>query len=360
MYAAILAPLFWVRRLRITSKGFQWLIFMMWSFHTLSASFGVLQVYFPGKYQPYISTAIQNSKLGVSALMIKLADGSLVPRPMGLTDTPGGAATAGFYALLLGVGIALRDRNPILRLACMGSAAIGLFCIYLSQLRSILIFAGVCLICLAVVLLRQGKFGKVTVMTVGVIALVVATFTWAVTVGGESTVARLSSLVNDRADAVYHQHRGYFLEETIKVLLPQYPLGAGLGRWGMMNSYFGNNSNPLTKSIWVEIQWTGWLIDGGVPLIIAYVAALVQACLTAWKIAISRQLGDFTGWGGLIFAYNIGALAITFNYPLFIGQSGMEFWLLNSALLMAAHHSWLERTEAVRWEQQSIASDTSL
>jgi hypothetical protein len=122
MYAAILGPLFWIRHLKITPKGFQWLIFMMWGFHTLSASFGVLQTYFPGQFQPYISTTIQNSKFGVSALMIQLANGILVPRPMGLTDTPGGAATAGFYALLLSVGIALRERNPILRLACMGSA----------------------------------------------------------------------------------------------------------------------------------------------------------------------------------------------------------------------------------------------
>ncbi len=355
MYAAILGPLFWVRRIRITATGFQWLIFMMWGFHTLSATFGVLQIYFPGQFQPYISTTIQNGKFGVSALMIQLANGILVPRPMGLTDTPGGAATAGFYALLLSVGIALRERNLILRLACMGSAAVGLFCIYLSQVRSILIFAGVCLVCLAVVLLRQGKFGQLSLMMVGVTALVVVTFTWAVTVGGASTMDRLSSLVSDRADAVYQQNRGKFLEDTINVLLPKYPLGAGLGRWGMMNAYFGNNSNPLTESLWVEIQWTGWLLDGGVPMIIAYVAALAQACLTAWKIAISRQLDDFKLWGGLIFAYNIGAVAITFNYPLFISQSGMEFWLLNSALLVAAHQSWMERMQALRGMQEPTA-----
>jgi hypothetical protein len=274
---------------------------------------------------------------------------------MGLTDTPGGAAMAGFYALLLSVGIALRERNPILRLVCMGSAAVGLFCIYLSQVRSVLIFAGICLVCMAVVLVRQGNFGRLTIMTVGVSALVLVTFTWAVTVGGESTMERLSSLVSDRADAVYQQNRGKFLEDTINVLLPKYPLGAGLGRWGMMNAYFGNNSNPLTESIWVEIQWTGWLLDGGVPMIIAYVAALAQACLTAWKIAISRQLDDFKLWGGLIFAYNIGAVAITFNYPLFISQSGMEFWLLNSALLVAAHQSWMERMQALRGMQEPTA-----
>jgi hypothetical protein len=120
----------------------------------------------------------------------------------------------------------------------------------------------------------------------------------------------------------------------------------------MMNGYFGDNSNPFTKSIWVEIQWTGWLLDGGVPLIIAYAAAIAQACLTAWKIAISqRKLGDFSLWGGLILAYNIGALAITFNYPLFIGQGGMEFWLLNSAVFVAAHQTWMERIEALGWMQ---------
>lgn len=357
MYAAILGPLFWVRHLKITPKGFQLLIFLIWGFHTVSASFGVLQVYFPGRFQPYISTAIQNTGLGVEGLMITLANGVSVPRPMGLTDTPGGAAMAGFYALLLGVGIALRERNPLLRIAGMGSGAIGLFCIYLSQVRSILVFSGICLVCLAVVLFRQGNFGRLTIMTVGISALVVTTFSWAVMVGGESTLARLSSLVSDRADAVYQQNRGHFLEDTINILLPQYPLGAGLGRWGMMNAYFGDKSNPLSQPIWVEIQWTGWLLDGGVPLILAYVAALAQACRAAWIIAIRHKLDDFALWGGLIFAYNIGALAITFNYPLFIGQGGMEFWLLNTSLFVAGYYSWREHTEAFNRMQEQPVSD---
>lgn len=346
MYTAILAPLFWVSRLKITLNGFRWLIFLLWGFHTLSSIFGVLQVYYPGQFQPYLSTAIQNSQWGGENLVITLASGEEVYRPMGLTDTPGGTAMAGFYALLLGVGIALHERNPILRIACVGSAALGLFCIYLSQVRSILVFAGICLVCLAAVLIRQGKFVHLTAMVGGSAVLALVTFTWAIAIGGESTVERLSSLVTDRADAVYYENRGHFLEHTFNVLLPQHPLGAGLGRWGTMNNYFGDNTNPLTRPIWVEIQWTGWLLDGGVPLIIAYIAALYFACRTAWQIAMS-QLGEFALWGGLIFAYNVGALAVTFNYPLFIGQGGMEFWLLNSALFVAAYHSWMERTYPV-------------
>jgi hypothetical protein len=122
------------------------------------------------------------------------------------------------------------------------------------------------------------------------------------------------------------------LQHTINNLLPQYPLGAGLGRWGMMNNYFGDNTYLDSQPIWVEIQWTGWLLDGGVPLIIAYVAALYFACITAWQIAINRKFGDFSLWGGLV-------LAITFNYPIFNSQGGMELWLLNGALFVAANNT---------------------
>jgi len=348
MYAAILGPLFWVTRLKITPNGFKWLIFLLWGFHTLSAIFGVLQVYFPGQYQPFLSTAIQNSTFGGDQLLITLANGEQTYRPMGLTDTPGGAASAGFYALLLGVGIALQQKKTILRVACIFSSGIGLFCIYLSQVRSVLVMAGVCLLCLAVLLAKKGEFGRMTAIIGGGSALFMATFAWAVAKGGESTVARFSSLFAERADAVYYQSRGHFLEDTFNFLLPQYPLGAGLGRWGQINGYFGDLHNPLSYPLWAEIQWTGWLYDGGLPLIIAYVLALLLACQTAWKIAMNRQLKDLNLWGGLMFAYNIGALALTFNYPLFISQGGMEFWLLNTALFVAAYNEWMQDNQRAR------------
>jgi hypothetical protein len=339
MYLAILSPLFWVRTLKITQIGFESLMFLMWSIHTMSASFGVLQIYFPGKFQPSLSTTIQKSIYHGDNLLITLANGQEVYRPMGLTDVPGGAATAGFYALLFGVAIALRYKNPILRIAGMGSAGIGLFCIYLSQVRSILVLAAISMVFLAGVLLKTGQIARLTMMVSSVTALFTATFSWAIAVGGKSTMQRISSLFSASPDEIYQQNRGHFLQNTIEQLLPQYPLGAGLGRWGMMNNYFGDNTDLVSQPIWVEIQWTAWLVDGGVPLVFAYIAALALACQTAWKIAINRKLGDFALWGGLIFAYDIGAVAITFNYPLFMSQGGMEFWLLNTALFVAANNS---------------------
>jgi len=338
IYLAILGPLFWASRFKMTPKAFENLIFLFWGFHTLSAFFGVLQTYFPGRFQPFISTAYEKTLFGADALRIVLASGEQIYRPMGLTDRPGGAAMAGFYALLFGVGIALKMKNPILKIAGMGSAALGLFCIYLSQVRSVLVLAVVCMICLATVLTRTGQFGRLTAMSGGVTALFVGTFTWAVAIGGESTLKRITSLFAGNPQEVYYQHRGHFLQNTFENLLPQYPLGAGLGRWGTILGYFGNPNDSFASPIWVEIQWTGWLLDGGVPLIIAYIIAIYLACRTAWKIALNQQLGDFALWGGLIFAYNIGALAITFNYTIFNSQSGMEFWLLNTALFVAASH----------------------
>ncbi|UUO16204.1 MULTISPECIES: hypothetical protein [Aphanizomenonaceae] len=339
MYLAILSPLFWVRGLKITQVGFNSLMFLMWGIHTLSSCFGVLQVYFPGKFQPSLSTVIQNSIYGGDNLLITLTNGIQVYRPMGLTDSPGGAANAGFYALLFGVVIAIKYKNPILRLTGIASGGIGLFCIYLSQVRSILALSAISMVFLALVLIRTAQIARLTMMVSSVTALFIATFSWAVAIGGQSTLNRITSLFAGSAHQVYQENRGHFLQDTINNLLPKYPLGAGLGRWGMMNNYFGDNTYLESQPIWVEIQWTGWLLDGGVPLILAYVAALYLAGITAWKIAINRKLGDFALWGGLVFAYNLGAIAITFNYPIFNSQGGMELWLLNGALFVVANNT---------------------
>ncbi|MFM7438628.1 MAG: hypothetical protein ACKO2V_08475 [Snowella sp.] len=282
--------------------------------------------------------AIRSQAWGGENLKIILANGQEVFRPMGLTDVPGGVANAGFFALLFGMVIALKYRNPFLLIAGVGSGAIGLFCILLSQVRSTLVSLVICLLLVAVILIRTSQFSRLTAMASGVTALFVATFGWAIAVGGTMTLERINTLFAGSAGEVYQQNRGFFLQDTIENLLPQYPLGAGLGRWGMMNAYFGDSQNVDAQPIWVEIQWTGWLFDGGIPLIIAYVAAILIACYTTYKIAINRNLGDFELWGGLILSYNISCIAILFNYPLFISQSGMEFWLLNMALFVAANH----------------------
>lgn len=341
IYLAILAPLFWVPRLKIDAAAFRRMILILWSFHTVSAAVGVLQVYFPGRFQPSLSSAIAAQGEGyVSSLMITTGTGQEVFRPMGLTDVPGGAATAGLYAVLFAVAFLLTGSGAWIRIASVGSMMLGMVVIYLSQVRTSLVVAAIVILILGAVLALRREVARLAVLSAVVALIVLGGFAWAVALGGESVTSRLATFTADDPSEVYQSNRGQFLEHTIDELLPRYPFGAGLGRWGMMNSYFGDNSDPERAQIWVEIQWTGWLLDGGVPLILAYVAALLVATWIAWRIARPRTSmpGDSLAlWGAVVLAYNVGALAWTFVYPLFIGQLGMEFWLINAALFTAAY-----------------------
>jgi len=81
-----------------------------------------------------------------------------------------------------------------------------------------------------------------------------------------------------------------------------------------------------------------WLYDGGVLLIFLYGAALALAIRQALQIAVRTPStrGLLWLWSAVLFAYDIGAAAVTFSYPVFIGQSGLEFWLFNAVLFSAA------------------------
>lgn len=338
LYIAIIAPVFWVTRLNITYKGFYWLILIIWGFHTVSSIVGVLQVLYPGQFQVILSTAVQSSSLGGENLKIVLANGETVYRPQGLTDLPGGAATAGYYALLLSAAIAISKSNMFIKLTCLFSACAGFFCIYLSQVRYILIISIICLICFFAFLLKQGQIGKIGWLAPVVIGIGASMFGWAAKIGGESTTERVSSLTAKSANQVYYENRGRFLESTVDWAFTN-PFGFGLGRWGPIGEYFGDRFNPIIRPVWVEIQWTAWLVDGGIPMIIVYVGSIFVTMRVVWSIISRGFKPEFIVWGALILAYDMGACATTFNYPLFIGQGGMEFWILNTAFFTAAVNS---------------------
>jgi hypothetical protein len=345
LYLAILGPLFWIPRLDATPAVLRRVLLLFWFFQTSSAALGVLQASFPGQFQPNLSSSVEAMGDRVDGLKVTLANGERIFRPMGLTDMPGGAAPAGMYAVLFGLGLFLTSRGP-LRLAAVAGMVIGLFCIYLCQVRSLLVMTGICVLTLALILLWRGQWERLITIAVLIIGVVVVSLVWAVAVGGKGVTDRLATLTEDSAANVYYKNRGGFLEQTVYELLPQYPFGAGLGRWGIMRGYLGDENNPVSEFIYVEIQWTGWLLDGGVPLIVAYSGAVLLACVTACRIALSRLPQEITLAAAVIFAYDIGVFAVTFNYPMFIGQGGLDFWLLNGLLFAAACHASREARRA--------------
>jgi hypothetical protein len=335
MYVAILAPLFWAGRIPVTERLFEKILLIFWGVHALSAVFGVLQTYYPGQFQPRISDVLSGVEGYVRSLTITLASGETVFRPMGLTDVPGGAAASGFYAALLGVGFLLNSQARTVRLLAPFSIAGGLFCIYLCQVRVWLVMFAVCTVTFAVVLLLRGDVKRFVVVCLLMPAAFALSLLWAISVGGESVTRRLATLTEARPEDVYYSNRGIFLEQAFLRDLPDYPAGAGLGRWGMMHAYFGERNSLRSTPLHVEIQWSAWVFDGGLPLMIAYVGALLAACHAAWRVARRMRTERLGAWAALLLAYNVGALACTFSYPYFISQGGMEFWLLNACLLRA-------------------------
>jgi hypothetical protein len=341
MYLSILAPLFWMTKIPLSAQGFRNLLTLIWAFQSISSLFGLLQIYFPGQFQFKISSVYDNNPY-VEGLKIVLSNGLSLYRPLGLTDQPGGAALAGFYTVLFGLAFFLEGKNKYSAGLGLASTFIGFFCIYISQVRYLLIATCICISCLLIFLFVSRNYKRALTLVGIVQPMILGTFGWAIAVGGTGTFDRITSLFSGSADQVYYQNRGHFLEDTINILLPKYPWGAGLGRWGMMNSYFGKNGNPLTDPIWVEIQWTGWLIDGGIPLVITYIIALITASYLTIKISFERdRINELSFWSSVISAYNIGVIMITFNYPVFVSQMGMEFWLLNAAIFVAANRSIL-------------------
>lgn len=332
---AIWGPVFWVTRTRMTPDAFRRVLVAFWLFNTASAAFGVLQVYDPDRFAPDPAFVKQMSGASADGLKVTLDDGRTVFRPMGLSDTPGGAATAGMFAVLTAFAVATSSRSWVLRTATIPAALVGLFCIYICQVRSTLIVTAISLLGMIGLLTVRGRLGRASGLVVATAAVGGGGFVWATTIGSDAVRGRLESLAQDSAGKVYYQNRGIFLEETVETLIPRYPIGAGLGRWGMMHSYFGNPMNTDAPPLHAEIQSTAWVYDGGLLLLVLGYAAVGGALVLSVRAAIYARTPELADAAGVVVALNLGVLVGTFGYIPFAGQTGMMFWLLNAALFAA-------------------------
>jgi hypothetical protein len=332
-HLAIVAPVFWVARLRIREKSLETLLVTLWAFSTASAVVGVLQAYFPGRFQPTAGLlGMEEGRKHFSALLIRLASGEFIPRPTGLTDAPGGAAAGGFYAVLLAVGVAVARPFPFARLAAAFGAVAGMTCLYLCQIRAAIVMLGMSLLAVFGVFALAGRLSRSVLTAAAAAALIVVAFFVAYSLGGDTVTGRLETLVAADASTVYYNARGRYLASTFTERLPEYPLGAGLGRWGMINFYFANGE----RALWAEIQWSGWLYDGGLLLLLAYPIAILVALRGSFNVALQRTTERLEIWAAVVAGYNLGTFALTFSYHAFMSTTGIEFWVLNAALIQAS------------------------
>jgi hypothetical protein len=333
LYVAVWAPVFWVTRIAVTPLVLANVLIMLWVFHTFSAFVGVLQVYDPDRFAPDPEFVRRIAAENTEGLMVELHDGQRVFRPFGLSDTPGGAAVSGSLAALVGL-LLVGGRGITFPTLGAVSAAIGMFCIYISHVRSLLVVTIVSVVGLLVLLASRGQLGRaVGVVAVGVGASV-ASYGWATSVG-TGVSDRFASLFEERPDAIYYSNRGVFLQETVNVHIFQYPAGAGLGRYGMMHLYFGDPGNPNSPPLWVEIQPTAWVFDGGVLLLLLGYAAVLGACVVAFRFALVHPDRSVAAMAAAVGGFDLSILVNTTGYCNFLGQSGMMFWMLNAALFVA-------------------------
>jgi hypothetical protein len=334
---SIAAPLFFAHKAVRSAALVERLLVLIFVLNALSAGLGVLQVYYPERFMPseFNSLGFQMNQYYLDGLTYQGSDGRYIVRPPGLTDQPGAAATAGAFTALLGLGLLLRRRQPVPFAAILAAVTVGFAAIYLSQVRSILLATIGASALLSVVALRRGRFAGAGWMLTAGAAIVVGSFIWAASIGGASVTDRFLGLQEAGVVEAYRTGRGGFLEQTTGELLDRYPLGAGVGRWGMMNTYFGNPFDYRSEPIYVEIQLTGWLLDGGILMWLLYGSGTLLSIWAAFSMSDSQNplLSEVAIIGLGLQAY---VLSLAMSAPVFNSQMGILFWTIAGALHGAA------------------------
>jgi len=166
--------------------------------------------------------------------------------------------------------------------------------------------------------------------------MIVIAFSLALFLGGSSIHDRFATLWSKNPADVYYESRGQQLENGFTQQLIEYPLGAGLARWGMMRHYFGDAGNLNSPPIWAEVQWPAWILDGGFILLLLYTAALLVSLREAALLVRRGRSEEVWSLAALVLAVNAGTVALAFGFTPFTTQHGLQYWLLSGALLGAA------------------------
>ena len=347
---AIAAPVFWGSRVWVTEQRLERLVVLLLGANFASAAVGLLQVYYPETFLPpqFSSLAAKLNPEFLSALSYVGTGDRMIVRPPGLSDLPGGAAISGTIAALLGFAFALRPaRSPLGRLLYASAAIIAITVVYLTQVRSMLLMIFGCMFAMVLVRLRQGRILQSSWMAATAAALLCGSFIWAVTVGGEIVEERYLGIVSSGVVQTFQDNRGLFLDYTIRQLPFEYPLGAGLGRWGMMSAYFPDLTNWEYPALYAEIQLTGWLFDGGLLMWLLYPAALAIAIRHSYKLAVERD-SSLNDLAMMVLSIQLLIAGLCFTGPVFNTQVGIIFWI-STAVLYGC-----ERTRAIQaWNAEA-------
>jgi len=333
MYFTILCPLFWARAYVTNRRQLVRVLAILIVCNGINSIVGVLQVYDPARWMPRELSMFYAAGSQMSAAVTYVGPGGrLIMRPPGLFDTPGAVCGAGTIAAMFGLIFTLEPIRWWKRLIAFVMAGAGIAAIYLSHVRvSLVVAVAMMLFYLALLaFLREHKrFTQFGTLAVGILggALVLA-----VALGGQSTLDRFSTLLAEDPATLYYNNRGVAFQQGFTTLLSEYPMGAGLARWGMMHYYFGAPSRMDVAEVFAEVQPSAWVLDGGVFLLAFYFLALIATVV--YDAVFVRNLADPDDrlWSAAIVAANFGTLVLVFTFVPFGTVGGMQFWFLEGAL----------------------------
>lgn len=331
LYIAVFSPTFWAPSMLVSQKQMKRIMLIFCVCNGLSALVGLGQVFRPATFNPPVIQALENPD-SLSAQVVTYQDdfGNKIIRPCGLTDQVGAAAPAGATAALIALAYALRPIGFLRRVICVGLAFVGVAVIYYSQVRMILMMFVICLFVLVVLFALQKNFAYATMLGGLSAAIIAGALSWVAATSGWTVVDRFLGLFTTNIAEKYQSSRGGFISETFNRLIWEYPLGNGLGWWGTIYGAFGDKSVP--SKVWVEVMWPGWVMDGGIPLMVLYVGAITLAIGDSLRIALKSRDRDLAFWAAVVFASNLSAVATSFSYVTFLTGIGMQFWLLSAVV----------------------------
>jgi len=329
LYTSVLAPVFWVPRLVGNEERLRRVLGILLVCSGINAMVGVLQVYDPDRWMPpEFSRIVTTSTFGLNPVTFVGPDGFPMIRPPGLFDAPGGVCGPGMVAAWLGVIFAMSPIRAWEKIVAMLFAIAGMAALYLSHVRAaFVVLIGMMLIYLLTLVIQKRPIAVTIRFVVIVGAVAAVALSLAVVLAGPSVSERFLTLFEDPLE-VYYESRGQQVQFAFTNLLLDYPLGAGLGLWGMIQVHFGNPISSNSPSIWVEVQPSAWVIDGGIFLLMFYAVALLVTSVRELKIVRSGGRLGLRTWAAPIFALNAGTLGLMFGFTPFTTQIGLQYWFL--------------------------------
>jgi len=339
VYFAVLAPLFWAPEFVKSPEQLARIMWILLLCSGANAVVGVLQVYDPARWLPAeFSRVLTGSDMGLGPVTYIGPNGVRIIRPPGLFDTPGAVAGPAMFAALLGLVFAVSAIPAWKRLLSLIMAGAGFGAIYLTQVRVSLVAAFVMIVAYAAVAFRQGRLSRASQFSILAGGILFGSLSLAVTLGGVAISERVSSLFASDPLSVYQGARGTQLTFTFFELLSNYPVGAGLGRWGMVANYFGS-ADPNSPPIWAEIQFTGWMVDGGIVMVAIYLGAIAATTVSQWRVAQATQQPRVAVCGAVVLASGLGPAIMILSFTPFVAQVGIQYWFLAGALHGVASRS---------------------